>query len=173
MDFSNISWLMFSLQAIQTSGIITGLSANSGAVGCGGLLCRPITGLFTRDPLPDDAYIHVATIPAGASNISITELKNSINLLGEQSICKECGELEIEKLRLSSFSVLSTDEDGYIINGDNSVSESGAYEAAGAVFDYHRLDGLKEHGEGVTEWVTSTGPIRDSIELMVLKILLR
>lgn len=60
-----------------------------------------------------------------------------------------------------------TDEDSYIINGDNSVSESGAYEAAGAVFDYHRLDGLQEHGEGVTEWVTCTGPIRDNVELMV------
>ncbi|XP_037825711.1 A disintegrin and metalloproteinase with thrombospondin motifs 6-like, partial [Lucilia sericata] len=131
-------------KAIHASGIITGLSANSGAVSCGGLLCRPITGLFTRDPLPDDAYIHVATIPAGASNISITELKNSMNLL-----------------------VLSTDEDSYIINGDNTVSLSGAYEAAGAVFDYHRLDGLQEHGEGVTEWVTCTGPIRDNVELMI------
>lgn len=70
------------LQAIKASGLITGLSANSGSVSCGGLLCRPITGIFTRDPLPEDAYIHVTTIPAGASNISITELNNSINLLG-------------------------------------------------------------------------------------------
>lgn len=71
------------LQAIHAGGIVTGMSANSGAVACGGLLCRPLTGLYTRDPLPEDAYIHVAMIPAGASNISITELKNSMNLLGK------------------------------------------------------------------------------------------
>lgn len=91
------SFYLLPFQAIHASGIITGLSANSGAVSCGGLLCRPITGLFTRDPLPDDAYIHVATIPAGASNISITELKNSMNLLGKLSSLSLCRELKTVK----------------------------------------------------------------------------
>lgn len=67
---------------MQASGEIDGLYAHSGSVSCGGLLCRPVTGIFTRNPLPEHAYIHVTTLPVGASNISITELKNSINLLG-------------------------------------------------------------------------------------------
>ncbi|XP_073823573.1 thrombospondin type 1 domain containing lonely heart isoform X2 [Musca autumnalis] len=136
--------LLLLLLAIHAGGIVTGLSANSGAVACGGLLCRPLTGLYTRDPLPEDAYIHVAIIPAGASNISITELKNSMNLL-----------------------VLRTEDQKYVFNGDNTMSDSGVYEAAGAVFDYHRLDSLQEQSEGVTEWVTCTGPIRESLELMI------
>uniref|UniRef100_A0A1B0G2D5 PLAC domain-containing protein n=1 Tax=Glossina morsitans morsitans TaxID=37546 RepID=A0A1B0G2D5_GLOMM len=138
--------ILLSLLAIHTNGIISGLSANSGAVGCGGLLCRPITGIFTRNPLPDEAYVHVTTIPAGASNISITELKNSINLL---------------VLRTES-----TEDQKYVFNGDNNPSNSGSYEAVGAAFDYHRIDGL-QHTEGVTEWITCTGPIRESLELMI------
>ncbi|XP_036321209.1 thrombospondin type-1 domain-containing protein 4 isoform X3 [Rhagoletis pomonella] len=130
-------------KAVHATGIITGLSANSGSVNCGGLICRPITGIFTRDPLPQDAYVHVATIPAGASNISITELGNSINLL-----------------------VLRSPDQKYIFNGDNMASDSGAYEALGAIFDYHRIDGLQQ-GEGVTEWITCLGPIRDMLELMI------
>ncbi|XP_054741573.1 thrombospondin type-1 domain-containing protein 4 isoform X1 [Anastrepha obliqua] len=130
-------------KAVHATGIITGLSANSGSVSCGGLICRPITGIFTRDPLPEDAYVHVATIPAGASNISITELGNSINLL-----------------------VLRTPDQKYIFNGDNSASDSGAYEALGAIFNYHRIDGL-QHGDGVTEWITCMGPIREMLELMI------
>ncbi|XP_067620211.1 thrombospondin type-1 domain-containing protein 4 isoform X2 [Eurosta solidaginis] len=135
--------VVLAFMAIHATGIITGLSANSGSVSCGGLICRPITGIYTRDPLPEDAYVHVATIPAGASNISITELGNSINLL-----------------------VLRTPDQKYIFNGDNMASDSGTYEAVGAVFDYHRIDGL-QHGDGVTEWVTCLGPIRDMLELMI------
>ncbi|XP_030240028.1 thrombospondin type-1 domain-containing protein 4 isoform X1 [Drosophila navojoa] len=130
-------------KAVLGNGSIKGLYANSGSVSCGGLLCRPVTGIFTRDPLPEDAYVHVATIPAGASNISITELKNSANLL-----------------------VLRTSEQKSIFNGENEISESGSYEAAGAFFDYHRIDGVQQ-GEGVTEWITCTGPIRDPVELLV------
>ncbi|XP_030561294.1 thrombospondin type-1 domain-containing protein 4 isoform X1 [Drosophila novamexicana] len=130
-------------KAVLGNGSIKGMYANSGSVSCGGLLCRPVTGIFTRDPLPEDAYVHVATIPAGASNISITELKNSENLL-----------------------VLRTSEQKSIFNGENEVSESGSYEAAGTTFDYHRIDGVQQ-GEGVTEWITSTGPIKDPVELLV------
>ncbi|KAM8717604.1 hypothetical protein ACLKA7_004322 [Drosophila subpalustris] len=130
-------------KAVLSSGSIKGLYANSGSVSCGGLLCRPVTGIFTRDPLPEDAYVHVSTIPAGASNISITELKNSANLL-----------------------VLRTSEQKSIFNGENEISESGSYEAVGTTFDYHRIDGV-QHGEGVTEWITSTGPIKEAVELWV------
>ncbi|ALC39280.1 CG6232, partial [Drosophila busckii] len=130
-------------KAVLSNGSIKGFYANSGSVSCGGLLCRPVTGIFTRDPLPEEAYVHVANIPAGASNISITELKNSPNLL-----------------------VLRTNEEKNVFNGDNVASESGLYEAVGASFDYHRIDGM-QHGEGVTEWITSMGPIKEAIELLV------
>lgn len=65
-------------KALHTSGLISGSLANTGTVHCGGFICRPISGLFTKNNLKHD-YVHVATIPAGASNISITELKNSDN----------------------------------------------------------------------------------------------
>lgn len=59
----------------------------------------------------------------------------------------------------------------YIINGDNSISDSGVYRAAGAIFDYRRIDDAietsDENSEGVTEWITATGPIRESVHLMV------
>lgn len=55
---------------------------NNGAVKCGNLICRPVSGIYTKNP-QQNGYIHVATIPKAASNISITELKNSMNLLGK------------------------------------------------------------------------------------------
>lgn len=59
----------------------------------------------------------------------------------------------------------------FIINGDNAISDSGAYKAAGAIFDYRRIDDAietsDENIEGVTEWITATGPIREPIHLMV------
>lgn len=70
------------LQVVHSNGVITGSFMNNGAVRCGDLICRPITGLFSKNPLPP-GYMHVATIPTGSSNISITELKNSMNLLGK------------------------------------------------------------------------------------------
>lgn len=56
---------------------------NNGAVRCGSTVCNPISHTFTDNPLPI-GYFHVATIPAGASNISILELKNSENFLGKE-----------------------------------------------------------------------------------------
>jgi hypothetical protein len=61
----------------------------------------------------------------------------------------------------------------YVINGNYTVSPSGPYEASGTVFDYHRFDGnLKEthhhkRSDGVTEWITSSGPLFEPIHLMV------
>lgn len=62
--------------------------------------------------------------------------------------------------------MLRTSEQKSIFNGENQISESGSYEAVGTTFDYHRIDGVQQ-GEGVTEWITSTGPIRDAVELLV------
>lgn len=74
----------FSLQAVRNSGIITGAFMNNGAIRCGGSVCRPVNAIFTKHQLPH-GYVHIATIPAGASNISVLELKNSENLLGKST----------------------------------------------------------------------------------------
>lgn len=59
----------------------------------------------------------------------------------------------------------------YIINGANIISDAGVYNAAGAEFDYRRIDDAidssDENTEGVTEWITATGPIREEIHIMV------
>lgn len=76
-----ISFLYYFLQAVLKGGAISGSFMNSGNVRCGTSVCRPISGVFAKNPL-QNGYIHVVTIPAGASNITITELRNSINFLG-------------------------------------------------------------------------------------------
>lgn len=55
----------------------------------------------------------------------------------------------------------------FVFNGENRMSESRSYEAAGTTFDYHRIDGI-QHSEGVTEWITSVGPVREPVELLVI-----
>lgn len=56
------------------------------------------------------------------------------------------------------------------------MSPGGLYEAAGTVFDYRRLDNLAINGDGgrygdvvesVTEWITSTAPTKEAIQLLV------
>uniref|UniRef100_A0A7G3AZL0 Putative thrombospondin type-1 domain-containing protein 4 n=1 Tax=Lutzomyia longipalpis TaxID=7200 RepID=A0A7G3AZL0_LUTLO len=132
---------LFIILMVHNSGIIVGAYMNNGAVRCGNLICRPISEIFTKSPLPT-GYVHIATIPSGASNISITEQKNSINLL-----------------------VLRNENQSSIINGDYTVSSSGIYEAAGTTFDYRRIDSAIN---GVTEWITSLGPTAEPVQLMVL-----
>uniref|UniRef100_A0A1L8E3F1 Putative thrombospondin type-1 domain-containing protein 4 n=1 Tax=Nyssomyia neivai TaxID=330878 RepID=A0A1L8E3F1_9DIPT len=132
---------LFIILMVHNSGIIVGAYMNNGAVRCGNLICRPISEIFTKTPLPT-GYVHIATIPSGASNISITEQKNSINLL-----------------------VLRNENQSSIINGDYTVSSSGIYEAAGTTFDYRRIDSAIN---GVTEWITSLGPTAEPVQLMLL-----
>lgn len=71
-----------------------------------------------------------------------------------------------------------SDDDRPIINGDYTVSLSGIYEAAGATFDYQRIDGMTNSSstshrklEGVTEWITCTGRITEAIQLKVFAVL--
>lgn len=51
------------------------------------------------------------------------------------------------------------------------MSDGGSYVAAGTIFDYRRIDGTskpkKTEHEGVTEWITATGPITEQVYLMV------
>lgn len=70
--------------------------------------------------------------------------------------------------------VLKSSDQKYVINGDFTVSLSGPYEAVGTIFDYRRIDGLTNGSsqgnkkiDGVTEWITCTGPTSEPIHLMV------
>lgn len=76
-----IYFVFVSIQTIHNSGILTGAFMNNGAVRCGSTVCNQVSKVFTENPLPN-GYYNIATIPAGASNISILELKNSDNYLG-------------------------------------------------------------------------------------------
>lgn len=67
--------------------------------------------------------------------------------------------------------VLKRFDKSFVMNGDHVVSNSGEYNVAGAKFDYRRMEGPfgldKNRKEGVTEWITATGPITEPIYLMV------
>lgn len=79
---------------------------------------------------------------------------------------------------MNKFSALKSANSEYIINGNYTVSPSGPYDVSGTTIDYHRFDGnLKDthhpkRSDGVTEWITSSGPLFEPIHLMV-KLLLR
>jgi hypothetical protein len=51
------------------------------------------------------------------------------------------------------------------------VSQTGSYEAAGSVFEYNRIDSdsnqQDKRSDGITEWITSTGPLYEPVHLMV------
>lgn len=65
----------------------------------------------------------------------------------------------------------SAENHKYVINGENAMSKTGLYNAAGTSFDYHRIDELKDNRKaGVTEWITATGPTTESMNLMVLNL---
>lgn len=70
------------------------------------------------------------------------------------------------------LTVLKRADQTSIINGNNRISESGVYDAAGTTFEYRRIDDAIESSdediEGVTEWLTATGPISESIHLLVI-----
>lgn len=67
------------------------------------------------------------------------------------------------------IAVLKRADQEFIINGDHTVSDSDEYNAAGTIFDYHRLD--KNNSDGVTEWITSIGPTTEPVYLMVYHFL--
>lgn len=46
------------------NGVISGSFMNSGNVRCGNLICRPVSAIFAKNPLPN-GYVHVVTIPTG------------------------------------------------------------------------------------------------------------
>ncbi|XP_044006634.1 thrombospondin type-1 domain-containing protein 4-like isoform X2 [Aphidius gifuensis] len=97
-----------------------------------------IDGIFT-EPTLEPGYNLVATIPTGATNINITELRHANNYLA---------------IRL---------EDGnFLLNGNYSINWSGVYKAVGTSFVYHR----QTHQQ--LESIGAIGPIQQSIDIMVL-----
>lgn len=71
---------LLSLQAVGLDGVVSQWSGpGTGSYRCGS---RLVSGLFTRVQLPL-GYTLVATLPAGACRINITELHHSNNFLGE------------------------------------------------------------------------------------------
>lgn len=50
---------------------------------CGSIMCLQKSATFNKTQLTLDSYTYVTTIPKGSFNISVTELKNNKNLLGE------------------------------------------------------------------------------------------
>ncbi|XP_053694412.1 thrombospondin type-1 domain-containing protein 4 [Sabethes cyaneus] len=141
------------LVAVHNSGVISGTFMNNGAVRCGtSAVCRPFSAIYTKSQLAN-GYVHVATVPAGAYNVTVTELQNSQNYLA----------------------LKTADLPRFIINGDYTISLSGFYQGAGTIFEYRRVDGLNNGStssfrkiEGVTEWITAPGPLSEPVELYLL-----
>ncbi|KAK7793464.1 hypothetical protein R5R35_011647 [Gryllus longicercus] len=128
-------------QAVGCDGVV-GSARRPDACGvCGGdnSTCRLVSGLFTRPSLPRVGYHLIATLPRGACNVSVTELKHSRNFLA-----------------------LRRQDGSYVINGNWGISWSGEYEAAGTRVTYRRQDA------GLLETVTAPGPLTEPLDIMVL-----
>ncbi|XP_042889225.1 thrombospondin type-1 domain-containing protein 4-like [Penaeus japonicus] len=106
---------------------------------CGGdnSTCRVIAGIFSRVRMPY-GYNNIATLPAGATNITIQHTKPSTNYLA---------------LRLQGGD--------FFINGNWAVNGSGNYAAAGTVFSYQR----PEMYQG--DKVFAAGPLEQPVDVML------
>lgn len=64
---------------------------------------------------------------------------------------------------------MKTSDSKFVINGNYTASPSGKYLAAGTVFEYHKVEGNsgESRSDGVTEWITSIGPLLETIHVMV------
>lgn len=95
-------------------------------------------------------------------------MQNSINLLGNKPFHIW---FILNDLNLL---VLKTADSKFVINGNYTVSPSAKYDASGTSFEYHRLEGNSlennkfKRDDGVTEWMTSLGPLLEPIHLMVI-----
>lgn len=122
----------------------------------------------------DAVHVHVSTFPfrcneSCASRWCWTWIWKAG--ICASSVCRKFRQSTL--IKLSNVSALKSTNSEYIINGNYTVSASGPYEVAGTTIDYHRFDGnLKEthhpkRSDGVTEWITSDGPLFEPVHLMV------
>lgn len=69
---------------------------------------------------------------------------------------------------------LKSTESKFVINGNYTSSPIGTYEIGGTEFEYFRLDekskliGSNVRNDGVTEWITSSGPLFEPVHLLIL-----
>ncbi|XP_048736901.2 ADAMTS-like protein 4 isoform X2 [Ostrea edulis] len=105
-----------------------------------GSTCRVVKDIFETKKL-NYGYNEIGTLPAGATNINITQLGQSRNYIA---------------LRIS--------EGRYFINGNRRLSRDGKYNAAGSAFRYHSRRTHKCPGE----CILSKGPTTKPIDIMVL-----
>ncbi|XP_047477820.1 thrombospondin type-1 domain-containing protein 4-like, partial [Penaeus chinensis] len=106
---------------------------------CGGdnSTCRVIAGIFSRVRMPY-GYNIIATLPAGATNITIQHSKPSTNYLA---------------LRLQGGD--------FFINGNWAVNGSGNYPAAGTLFAYQRPEMF------LGDKVVAAGPLAQPVAFML------
>jgi hypothetical protein len=78
-----------------------------------------------------------------------------------------------KKKSFKNIAMKSTDAK-FIINGNYTTSPIGTYKIGGAEFEYFRLDeknkvfGNDMRNDGVTEWLTSSGPLFEPVHLLIL-----
>ncbi|XP_066961626.1 thrombospondin type-1 domain-containing protein 4-like isoform X4 [Macrobrachium rosenbergii] len=106
---------------------------------CGGdnSTCRIISGVFSRAKMPY-GYNVIATLPSGASNITIQHIRPSTNYLALKHL-----------------------EGDFFLNGNWGINSSGSYQAAGTTFYYQR----PERFQG--DMVTAIGPLQHAVNVMV------
>ncbi|XP_076047940.1 thrombospondin type-1 domain-containing protein 4-like isoform X2 [Oratosquilla oratoria] len=106
---------------------------------CGGdnSTCRVISGIYPRARLPY-GYNVIATLPPGATNISIEQVKPSTNYLA-----------------------LRRQNGDFFVNGNWAINESGDYSAAGTIFTYKKPD--RYQGDKVM----AAGPLTEPVDIML------
>ncbi|XP_043279852.1 thrombospondin type-1 domain-containing protein 4-like [Venturia canescens] len=97
-----------------------------------------VDGIF-MEPTLEPGYHLVATIPVGASNLNVSQLRHTNNYLAV-------------RLRDGKF----------LLNGNYSINWSGFYKAAGTNFVYHRQTSQQ------LESFTAIGPLLEPIDVMLL-----
>ncbi|KAK7077621.1 Thrombospondin type-1 domain-containing protein 4, partial [Halocaridina rubra] len=125
--------------AIGCDGILgSGLLVDACDV-CGGdnSTCRVISGVFSRAKMPY-GYNVIATLPVGASNITIQHIRPSTNYLA-----------------------LKHQGGDFFLNGNWAVNASGGYQSAGTAFYYYR----PERYQG--DMVTASGPLQQPVDVML------
>ncbi|MPC26314.1 ADAMTS-like protein 4 [Portunus trituberculatus] len=106
---------------------------------CGGdnSTCRVIAGIFSNPKMPY-GYNMIATLPRGAANITIQQVKPSANFL---ALRHQGGE--------------------FFLNGNWMANVSGHYYSAGTAFTYQRSDFF------TGDMVTAKGPLQQPVDVIV------
>lgn len=129
-------------QRVGCDGVVGSSARLDGCGVCGGdnSTCRAVSGIFTRPQLPQGFNV-IALLPQGACNVTITQLRPTINLL---SVRRQGG--------------------SPVLHGGGRPSWPGVYEAAGTRFTYTQADQMR----GVPETLSAPGPLTKPLELLLM-----